>query len=66
MILTTPTALKVDGITPWVHYTHVWPADPQAVLKDCSRMEKPTGQGQSPKAKTAPFSLISHLQDSLV
>ena len=34
MILTTPTVLKVDGITPWVHYTHVRPADPHAVLKD--------------------------------
>ncbi|XP_045853390.1 uncharacterized protein LOC123936937 [Meles meles] len=34
VILTTPTALKVDGITPWVHYTHVPPADPHAVLKD--------------------------------
>ena len=34
VILTTPTALKVDGITPWVHYTHVQPADPHAVLKD--------------------------------
>ena len=34
VILTTPTALKVDGITPWVHYTHVRPADPHAVLKD--------------------------------
>ncbi|VFV21398.1 Hypothetical predicted protein [Lynx pardinus] len=34
MIMTTPTALKVHGITPWVHYTHVRPADPHAVLKD--------------------------------
>ena len=34
VILTTPTTLKVDGITPWVHYTHVQPADPHAVLKD--------------------------------
>ncbi|XP_047557584.1 uncharacterized protein LOC125084395 [Lutra lutra] len=34
VLLTTPTALKVDGITPWVHYTQVRPADPHAVLKD--------------------------------
>ena len=34
LILTTPNALKVDGITPWVHYIHVRPADPHAVLKD--------------------------------
>ena len=34
VIVTTPTALKVHGITPWVHYTHVRPADPHAVLKD--------------------------------
>ena len=27
VVLTTPTALKVDGIATWVHYTHVWPAD---------------------------------------
>ncbi|CAD7682170.1 unnamed protein product [Nyctereutes procyonoides] len=34
MILTTPMALIVNGITPWVHYTHVWPADPHTILKD--------------------------------
>ena len=34
VILTTPTTLKVDGITPWVHYTHVQPADPHTVLKN--------------------------------
>ncbi|XP_047576895.1 MLV-related proviral Env polyprotein-like [Lutra lutra] len=34
VILTTPTTLKVDRITPWVHYTHVWPAEPHVVLKD--------------------------------
>ncbi|CAD7681046.1 unnamed protein product [Nyctereutes procyonoides] len=34
VILTTPTTLKVDGITSWVHYTHVRPADLHAVLKD--------------------------------
>ena len=34
MIPTTPTILNVDEITPWVHYTHVQPADPHAVLKD--------------------------------
>ena len=26
-VLTTPTALKVDGISTWVHYTHIRPAD---------------------------------------
>eukprot|EP00071_Canis_lupus_P046273 XP_022279830.1 uncharacterized protein LOC106559347 isoform X2 [Canis lupus familiaris] len=34
VILTTPTALKVDGVTPWVHYTHIRPADPHTILKD--------------------------------
>ncbi|EHB05209.1 Gag polyprotein, partial [Heterocephalus glaber] len=33
-VLTTPTALKVDGIASWVHYTHVRPADPHTVLED--------------------------------
>ena len=33
VIMSTPTALKVNGITPWVHYTHVRPADPHTVLK---------------------------------
>ncbi|XP_078303843.1 uncharacterized protein LOC132670166 [Panthera onca] len=28
VVLTTPTALKVDGIATWVHHTHVRPADP--------------------------------------
>ena len=27
MLLATPTALKVDGITAWVHASHVKPAD---------------------------------------
>ncbi|EHB13172.1 Gag polyprotein, partial [Heterocephalus glaber] len=34
IVLTTPTALKVDGIASWIHYTHARPADPQAVLED--------------------------------
>lgn len=34
MILTMPTALKVDGITPWVHYTHIRLADPHTILKN--------------------------------
>ncbi|CAD7676208.1 unnamed protein product [Nyctereutes procyonoides] len=34
LILTTPTTLKVDRITPWAHYTHVQPADPHSILKD--------------------------------
>ena len=36
IILVTPTALKVDGILTWLHFSHVRPADPftdiQAVL----------------------------------
>ncbi|VFV35346.1 Hypothetical predicted protein [Lynx pardinus] len=34
VILTTPTALKVNGITTWIHYTHARPADPFAVRED--------------------------------
>ncbi|XP_058570057.1 uncharacterized protein LOC131502896 isoform X2 [Neofelis nebulosa] len=34
VILTTPTALKVDGIATWIHYTHTRPADPFAVRED--------------------------------
>ncbi|XP_053064806.1 uncharacterized protein LOC128312940 isoform X1 [Acinonyx jubatus] len=34
MVLTTPTALKVDGIATWVHHTHVRPADPSSIRKD--------------------------------
>ncbi|XP_058547611.1 uncharacterized protein LOC131489639 [Neofelis nebulosa] len=34
VVLTTPTALKVDGIATWVHHTHVWPADPCSIRKD--------------------------------
>ncbi|KAF0884307.1 POL1 protein, partial [Crocuta crocuta] len=30
VLLTTPTALNVDGIAAWVHYTHAKPADPFA------------------------------------
>ncbi|EHB18448.1 Gag polyprotein, partial [Heterocephalus glaber] len=32
--LLSPTALKVDGVATWVHYTHVRPADPSAVSED--------------------------------
>lgn len=31
VILTTPTALKVDGTATWTHYTHTQPANPFAV-----------------------------------
>ncbi|XP_053763578.1 uncharacterized protein LOC109278961 isoform X3 [Panthera pardus] len=34
VVLTTPTALKVDGIATWVHHTHVRPADPSTIRKD--------------------------------
>ncbi|KAK1346847.1 hypothetical protein QTO34_000707 [Cnephaeus nilssonii] len=34
MVLTTPTALKVDGVATWVHYTHVRPADPSVIRED--------------------------------
>ncbi|VFV38876.1 Hypothetical predicted protein [Lynx pardinus] len=34
VVLTTPTALKVDGSTTWVHHTHVRPADPSSIQKD--------------------------------
>ncbi|KAK1339568.1 hypothetical protein QTO34_018121 [Cnephaeus nilssonii] len=34
VVLTTPTALKVDGVATWVHHTHVRPADPSAVQEN--------------------------------
>ncbi|XP_058562036.1 uncharacterized protein LOC131498633 [Neofelis nebulosa] len=34
VVLTTPTALQVDGITTWVHHTHVQPVDPSSIRKD--------------------------------
>ncbi|VFV32358.1 Hypothetical predicted protein, partial [Lynx pardinus] len=34
VVLTTPTALKVDDIVTWVHHTHVRPADPSLIQKD--------------------------------
>ena len=34
MVLTTPTALKVDGIATWVHHTHAQPEDPSSIRKD--------------------------------
>ncbi|VFV19092.1 Hypothetical predicted protein [Lynx pardinus] len=37
VVLTTPTALKVDGIATWVHHTHVWLAGPSLIRKDFIR-----------------------------
>ncbi|XP_045310683.1 uncharacterized protein LOC123585955 [Leopardus geoffroyi] len=34
VVLTTPTALKVDGIATWVHHTHVRPEDPSWIGKE--------------------------------
>ncbi|XP_023601033.1 uncharacterized protein LOC111823511 [Myotis lucifugus] len=34
VVLTTPTALKVDGVATWIHHTHVRSADPSTVQKD--------------------------------
>ncbi|XP_059537141.1 uncharacterized protein LOC132226566 [Myotis daubentonii] len=34
VVLTTPTALKVDGVATWVHHTHVRSADPSMTRKD--------------------------------
>ncbi|EHB15156.1 Gag polyprotein, partial [Heterocephalus glaber] len=34
VILTMPTALKVDRVATWVHYTHVRPADPFTAQED--------------------------------
>ncbi|XP_054969071.1 uncharacterized protein LOC129397878 [Pan paniscus] len=32
VLLTTPTALKVEGIASWIHYNHVKPVDPTSDL----------------------------------
>ncbi|KAF0880498.1 POL1 protein, partial [Crocuta crocuta] len=34
VFLTTPTALKVNGVAAWIHYTHARPADLFAVKED--------------------------------
>ena len=39
VLLTTPTALKVDGIGPWVHCNHILPAA-SAEQKDAKKNEK--------------------------
>ncbi|XP_060222450.1 protein NYNRIN-like isoform X1 [Meriones unguiculatus] len=34
ILLTTPTAIKVDGIAAWIHYSHARPANPFSVPED--------------------------------
>ena len=42
VILTTPTALKVEGITAWIHHTHAKPIDPLLDLVTSSMGEAAT------------------------
>lgn len=37
VVLTTPTALKVDGIASWAHYSHARPAGPFTLQEDYRR-----------------------------
>ena len=41
VLLATPTALKVDGITAWVHASHVKPADTPLPGHPCWMVQKP-------------------------
>jgi hypothetical protein len=34
MLLTTPTAIKVNGVATWIHHTHIRLADPHDRLED--------------------------------
>jgi hypothetical protein len=42
VLLTTPTALKVDGIAPWVHHSHVRRAHPQEEQGNWTSRQHPT------------------------
>jgi transposase InsO family protein len=42
VLLTTPTALKVDGIAPWVHHSHVRRARPQEEQGNWTARQHPT------------------------
>ncbi|KAL0588233.1 hypothetical protein AAY473_039244 [Plecturocebus cupreus] len=53
MILLTPMTIKVDGLTAWIHHSHVKTAPPRCRIKGGLIYNRP------PKAKTvAPFSVI--------
>ncbi|XP_023061634.1 protein NYNRIN-like [Piliocolobus tephrosceles] len=58
ILLTTPTALKVEGIASWIHYTHVKPVDPTSDLLGpiAAATERPTTWTVD-KAKNNPLKL---------
>lgn len=60
MILTTPTALKIDGIATWIHYTHTRLADPEIEDPTDSFQKKGPSGGVEYQDNLLKFKLSRH------
>ena len=54
VILTMPTAVKMDGVPSWIHYSHTKPVDPHADPEDYAPEDANSGHWEGICSPTGP------------